>query len=218
MTTKPRRGRTQMAAADPPVAGEAGLSTREDVAAAAGSRRRGDQERRPRTARRGAGAGGFRVAAAGDQRRRRRGMICEARLVDGLSDEEVQSMFNAAREADYDSLAKDAFGEALETEARGRRPDSRGCTPSRRRSSRSTSSAPMAARRGGARWPGRRLDQEGAMAAAGTTPLVSGDQPGLGHAARRLRRSHRVAWLIRRFIDPEATFKFVARRITAPAR
>ena len=30
-------------------------------------------------------------------------LICEARLVDGLSDEEVQSMFNAAREADYDS-------------------------------------------------------------------------------------------------------------------
>ena len=33
-------------------------------------------------------------------------LICEARLVDGLSDDEVQSMFNAAREADYDSLAR----------------------------------------------------------------------------------------------------------------
>src|ERR1700675_4265911 len=45
-------------------------------------------------------------------------LICEARLVDGLSDEEVQAMFNAAREADYDSLAKEvrAFGEALAAE------------------------------------------------------------------------------------------------------
>src|ERR1700681_874681 len=40
-------------------------------------------------------------------------MICEARLVDGLSDEEVQAMFNAAREADYDAMAKEvrAFSE-----------------------------------------------------------------------------------------------------------
>src|ERR1700675_2204282 len=45
-------------------------------------------------------------------------MICEARLVDGLSDEEVQAMFNAAREADYDAMAKEvrAFGEALAAE------------------------------------------------------------------------------------------------------
>src|SRR6202166_810645 len=43
-------------------------------------------------------------------------LICEARLVDGLTDEEVRAMFNTAREADYDSLAKDAraFAAALE--------------------------------------------------------------------------------------------------------
>src|ERR1700682_5412694 len=42
-------------------------------------------------------------------------LICEARLVDGLSDEEVQAMFSAAREADYDALAKEvrAFSETL---------------------------------------------------------------------------------------------------------
>src|SRR5574340_1037623 len=32
-------------------------------------------------------------------------MICEARLIDGLSDQDVRSLFNAAREADYDGLA-----------------------------------------------------------------------------------------------------------------
>jgi hypothetical protein len=35
-------------------------------------------------------------------------MICEARLIDGLSDQEVRALFNAAREEDYDLLAKDA--------------------------------------------------------------------------------------------------------------
>jgi hypothetical protein len=46
-------------------------------------------------------------------------LICEARLVDGLSDQEVQAMFNAAREADYDPLAKEvrAFSETLDGEA-----------------------------------------------------------------------------------------------------
>ena len=36
------------------------------------------------------------------------GMICEARLVDGLSDEEIQALFNQARESDYDAIAKSA--------------------------------------------------------------------------------------------------------------
>src|SRR5689334_15922589 len=35
-------------------------------------------------------------------------LICEARLVDGLSDQEVRALFNAARDADYASLAAEA--------------------------------------------------------------------------------------------------------------
>src|SRR6185295_8880094 len=35
-------------------------------------------------------------------------MICEARLVDGLTDEEVRGLFTAARDQDYDALAKEA--------------------------------------------------------------------------------------------------------------
>jgi len=44
-------------------------------------------------------------------------LICEARLVDGLSDEEVRAQFNAARDADYEALAKDAraLAETLST-------------------------------------------------------------------------------------------------------
>src|ERR671933_555081 len=36
------------------------------------------------------------------------GLICEARLVDGLSDDDVRALFGAARAADYDALAKEA--------------------------------------------------------------------------------------------------------------
>src|SRR5450631_2478331 len=46
-------------------------------------------------------------------------LICEARLVDGLSDEAVRAMFNAAREADYDALAAEARGFADAQEAEG---------------------------------------------------------------------------------------------------
>jgi hypothetical protein len=35
-------------------------------------------------------------------------MICEARLIDGLSDQEVRALFNAARDDDYEALAKEA--------------------------------------------------------------------------------------------------------------
>src|SRR5437588_12530873 len=34
--------------------------------------------------------------------------VCEARLVDGLSDEEVRALFDRVRDADYAELAKDA--------------------------------------------------------------------------------------------------------------
>src|SRR5215470_12620038 len=41
-------------------------------------------------------------------------MICEARLVDGLSDEEVRAMFNAARDTDYEKIAEEARALAAE--------------------------------------------------------------------------------------------------------
>src|SRR6516225_360957 len=36
--------------------------------------------------------------------------VCEARLIDGLSDEEVRALFDRARDADYAELAKEAQG------------------------------------------------------------------------------------------------------------
>src|SRR6266850_27001 len=34
--------------------------------------------------------------------------LCETRLIDGLSDEEVRKLFDEARDADYESIVKDA--------------------------------------------------------------------------------------------------------------
>src|SRR5215813_12999601 len=34
-------------------------------------------------------------------------LICEARFIDGLTDEEVKAQFNAAREPDYEDLGKE---------------------------------------------------------------------------------------------------------------
>src|SRR5207244_1845949 len=34
--------------------------------------------------------------------------VCEARLIDGLSDEQVQKLFDQARDADYENIANDA--------------------------------------------------------------------------------------------------------------
>jgi hypothetical protein len=35
-------------------------------------------------------------------------MVCEARMIDGLSDQDVRALFNAARDEDYEALAKEA--------------------------------------------------------------------------------------------------------------
>src|SRR5882724_513252 len=41
-------------------------------------------------------------------------MVCEARLVDGLSDAQVRALFDAARDADYAEIAKEARDLAVE--------------------------------------------------------------------------------------------------------
>jgi hypothetical protein len=37
---------------------------------------------------------------------------CEARLIDGIPDEEVRCLFNQARDADYDAITKEALAAA----------------------------------------------------------------------------------------------------------
>ncbi len=44
-------------------------------------------------------------------------MVCEARLIDGLSDAQVRALFDAARDDDYEAIAKEgrALAESIST-------------------------------------------------------------------------------------------------------
>ena len=91
------------------------------------------------------------VAGGGDA------SVCEARFVEGLSDDSVEALFNTARDADYEELAREA--RALQARAsRGERslaagepiePRWFGCVSGWPRSWSWTSSARAAERRGG---------------------------------------------------------------------
>ena len=144
-------------------------------------------------------------------------LICEARLVDGLSDEEVQAMFNAARGADYDALAQEAhgLGEALD------RPDIRTRLARLKASVGQTVAIDFFGANGRETVDGliagleAQLGEEDAMVRpeADGAPVVGG----LGALTNRVwvtRQGVYVdriasAWLIRRFIDPDARFRFV---------
>ena len=144
-------------------------------------------------------------------------VLCEASFVAGLDDAALRGLFNAARDADYAALAEEARG-AMEG---------------------GESDLEAAARR-----LGRRFDQiaamdffratglgaaEGALAAlhARLKPAgAPGPGPGAGPQRPRARTwvtrasvfADRIAsaWLIRRFVDPAARFKFVAEKDYRP--
>jgi hypothetical protein len=145
--------------------------------------------------------------------------VCEARFVEGLSDAAVEGLFTAARGADYAALTQEA--RRLHTAVgRRRRPD---------REKGQASSALLRLRRRlgevaaidffGA--PGRDT-VEGLLAAVEaslrpaaettrTPPVPVGDLRGRTWVTRTGVHIDRIAsaWLIGRFIDPEAQFKFV---------
>jgi hypothetical protein len=155
------------------------------------------------------------VAGGGDA------SVCEARFVEGLSDASVESLFSAAREADYAALAKEA--RALQAAA-GRRGGKRtggakekaaGAIVRLRKRLAEVVAIDFFAASG-------RDTVEGLLAAveAALEPPKTGPEPN-GVAPRDVRGRTWVtrtgvhvdrmasAWLIRRFIDPEARFRFV---------
>jgi hypothetical protein len=148
--------------------------------------------------------------------------VCEARLIDGLSDEEVRALFDRARDADYAELTKQA--QAL--------------SKSLRRKAGSDTTAELRAQVARLR---KRLAEIAAIDFFGAIgretaegllreleaqldkdePVASKTktQPNLAETLRNRTWVTREgvyadriasAWLIRRFIDPEARFKFVS--------
>jgi hypothetical protein len=151
-------------------------------------------------------------------------LICEADFIDGLSVEQVQTLFRAARDADYAAIAEEARGVARQFTAL-----------SRVEGGKTEGLEPAVARLR------RKLDEvvaidffdalgrqtaHGLVASleASLTPETSsvnrGDYASLAELRGRTwvtRKGLHVdrmaaAWLIRRFIDPGARFKFVPAR------
>jgi hypothetical protein len=151
-------------------------------------------------------------------------ILCEARLIDGLSDEEVRRMFDRARDADYEEITKEARALAkslrpnLKREAIG---DLR--AQAARLRSRLADVAAVDFFGAIGRQAAERLIADIEARLTGDTPVkekpTDDAKPGtLGPLrGRTWVTRHGVyvdriasAWLIRRFIDPEARFKFVS--------
>ena len=159
------------------------------------------------------------MAATGDHEGRRRGDVCEARLIDGLSDEELRSLFNAARDADYHAIAEEARSVAQTARARSRTPP--GPTPGpglpdlgKRLSeivaidffgANGRESAEACSRSSKSVLQDKEANMPRGTAARASRP---GSLKGRIWVTRKGVHVDRIAsaWLIRRFIDPDAPF------------
>jgi hypothetical protein len=148
--------------------------------------------------------------------------VCEARLIDGLSDEDVRALFDRARDADYAEVVKDA--RAL---AKSLRPNAKSETIAELRAQvarlrkrlaeivavdffgaigRETAEALVRS------LEARLNEDESVTDKAIVDPNALGTLHNRTWVTRQGVYVDRIAsaWLIRRFIDPEARFKFVA--------
>jgi len=143
--------------------------------------------------------------------------VCEARLVQGLDDREIEELFQAAREADYQALLKDA--QQLDAGL--------GAARSRRKPAPNLAADVAALRRRLAAVVA--IDFFGARNRVPAEALIAELEGRLGLTEVASEASHRLgdlcgrtwvtrtgvhvdriasAWLIRRFIDRDAVFKF----------
>jgi hypothetical protein len=159
--------------------------------------------------------------------------LCEARLVDGLTDDEVRALFANAREADYRSLSSDIRAFAQETlPSRSRavsdeaRPQIEAAIARFRKRLAEIAKIDFFAAPGREAAEGlvagleQRLSPAPARSASSSTSrLGMADVQNRTWVTRKGIHIDRIAcaWLIRRFIDPQATFKFVSARGYAPA-
>jgi hypothetical protein len=154
------------------------------------------------------------------------GTICEARFVDGLSDSQIEALFQVARDADYAQLGEEARGLEREVRAALAKPDKRPAVEAelvrlQRRFADITSLDFFKA-------PGRKAaedllsDLEARLhpAAAGRAKgrAVGKNVRGRTWVTRKGIHVDRIAsaWLIRRFIDEKARFKYVPGKTYEP--
>lgn len=152
--------------------------------------------------------------------------VCEARFVEGLSDHAVEALFTTARDSDYAALAQEARRLQVAVGRRKRPGAEKGQAAVALPRLRKRLGEVAAIDFFGA--PGRET-VEGLLAAVeaglrpaadakATPPVAAEDVRGHTWVTRTGVQVDRIAcaWLIRRFIDPEATFKFVQGQEYAP--
>jgi hypothetical protein len=152
------------------------------------------------------------------------GMICEANLVDGLSDQQVRGLFDAARDTDYAQLAKELRGMAARTKRGGPRrksaPEIKPQLVRLRRRLADIDAIDFFGATGRLTVEGLVTELEARLAEpspwkheeSDIVKQAPADLKGRIWVTRRGVHIDRIAcaWLIRRFIDADARFKFVA--------
>jgi hypothetical protein len=151
------------------------------------------------------------------------GVICEANLVDGLSDQEVRALFDAARDADYAELAKELRALAASSKrgaAAESKPEGKGQLARLRRRFAELSEIDFFGATGGLTVDGLLTELEReladppgeAQAKEDEVKTIPEELTGKVWVTRAGVHVDRIAcaWLIRRFIDAEAQFKFVS--------
>lgn len=141
--------------------------------------------------------------------------VCEARFVEGMTDAALEAVFNAARDAEYAAIEKDAraLQASASRRARGRDPDlavtRAGLARLRARVAEVAAIDFFGAP--GRRGPEQELDAIEALIRGGKAPEGGGFR-GRTWVTRAGVQVDRIAsaWLIRRFIDPAARFELVA--------
>jgi hypothetical protein len=150
--------------------------------------------------------------------------ICEARFVEGLSDEQVEALFNAARDADYAQLAEDVrrlfdslpVGKGI-TDVHRREVEADLARLERRFAEITTIDFSHASGREAVDGLFAGIEQRLRAKPAGSAVTATDTRGGRLNVRGRTwvtRKGVHIdrmasAWLIRRFIDPAATFKFV---------
>ncbi len=150
--------------------------------------------------------------------------LCEARLIDGLSDEDVRRLFDQARDAEYEEIAKETrvLAKSLRPNASSEAVGDLRAQVARLRKRLADAAAidffgaiGREVAEGLLAGLEARLNEDGSVmdkAMAETTTSALGTLRGRTWVTRQGVHVDRIAsaWLIRRFIDPEAHFKFVA--------
>jgi hypothetical protein len=157
--------------------------------------------------------------------------LCETRLIDGLTDEAVQKLFDQARDADYADVTKKAraLGKSLRSKekASGSKDIRQQIMRLRKRLSEIASidffeTIGRQAAEDQLNELEARLDKDGTVV---EKSKASSKKDSLANVRARTwvtRQGVHIdrigsAWLIHRFIDPEATFKFVSGKSYRPA-